>query len=186
MDCSRTARSRSSLRFLSKWARSCFLAWSSFMRRSVGDKPWSGSTATAAEGAEAGAGAGEALAVVDALVLASVVVVVVVVCAMIELKARVDRVRVGSSALSSLRSCSSYGAEQSSSSVRKRAALPSAHRPPCPNLPPSPSPSPLPLGSAIKMELALAPTLAQQAPVPTRPNRATQRSVPAFLNKLYR
>ncbi|TKA53537.1 hypothetical protein B0A53_03828 [Rhodotorula sp. CCFEE 5036] len=35
------------------------------------------------------------------------------------------------------------------------------------------------------MELALAPTLAAQPPVPTRPNRATQRSVPAFLNKLY-
>lgn len=36
------------------------------------------------------------------------------------------------------------------------------------------------------MELALAPTLASSAAVPTRPNRATQRSVPAFLNKLYR
>ncbi|GAA5992190.1 hypothetical protein JCM10908_001811 [Rhodotorula pacifica] len=35
------------------------------------------------------------------------------------------------------------------------------------------------------MELALAPALAAQAPIPTRPNRATQRSVPAFLNKLY-
>jgi hypothetical protein len=81
MDCSRSARSRSSLRFLSKWARSCFLAWSSLIRRSVGDSPSRGSSA---EGAgAAGAGAGEASAVVDALVLASVVVVVVVVCAMI-------------------------------------------------------------------------------------------------------
>ncbi|GAA5869340.1 hypothetical protein JCM3774_004210 [Rhodotorula dairenensis] len=35
------------------------------------------------------------------------------------------------------------------------------------------------------MELALAPSLAAQGPLATRPNRATQRSVPAFLNKLY-